>query len=83
MKAILTHVLPPTNTKPARIKATAEGVETVVISRAAYAELDTAHRVAAESLAERHGWLDGDWVLVDGTLPNGDVAHVFVRKGTK
>lgn len=75
MKAILTRYLPFTDTKPSRIKASAEGVPSRVWT---CNELDhplrSAHTQAAYLFAIEHNWPDN---LASGGLPNGDWAHCF------
>jgi len=73
MKAIVTKYLPATNTKPARIKATAEGGNSVTIS---YPQDDisqeAAYRKAAEALCAKMKW---PGQLFGGGTENG---YVFV-----
>jgi hypothetical protein len=72
MKAILTKVLPCTNTKPTRIKAYAEGGNSLVLS---WSECDDAgrnqgeaHLYAASALAKKMNWpVD----LIGGGTPEG------------
>lgn len=73
MKAIITKYLPATNMKPARIKATAEGGNSVTIS---YPQDDisqeAAYRKAAEALCAKMNW---PGQLFGGGTENG---YVFV-----
>lgn len=69
MKAITAKHLPPTNTKPRRIKVQAEGVPHLI-----FGSDDTTPREAAERLCVKFGW---DTDLIEGTLPNGDLVFVF------
>lgn len=73
MKAITTKYIPPTNTKPARIKAMAEGVPAITYS---YGKLegmlpgtntDDTHKKAAELYIAANGW-SGE--LIGGGLPD-------------
>jgi len=73
MKAIQTRYLPWTTHRPARIKASAAGVGSIIIARDALPD-DDPHHAAAVALCRRYAWAPK---LVSGTLPNGDVAHVF------
>ena len=72
MKAIVTKYIGPTNYRGSRIKAYAEGVKPLTISR--NSEARNPHREAAEQLAKRHGW---NHVLVEGGMPDG-AQSVFV-----
>lgn len=83
MKAIQTKYLPFTYTKPARIIAKAEGVESKTFTCDALdkwrvenkLEHTTNHQAAARLLAIKHGW---STTLVSGGLPDGTWAHCFV-----
>jgi hypothetical protein len=69
MKAITVKHLPPTDTKPRRIKVQAEGVPHLVFDANS-----TTPRQGAERLCVKFGWgID----LIEGTLPNGDLVFVF------
>ena len=80
MKAIQTRYYGPTNTKPSKIKAWAEGVAPVYVT---YGSLpddlsgEAAFRYVAEQLAAKYGWAN---TLVGGGLPNGDYAFCMVPK---
>ena len=77
MKAIITRYLGPTNTKPARIKASAEGVKSKVWSCDELAHpTKSVHHEAATSFALRYGW---PTKLASGGLPNGDWVHCFIQ----
>jgi hypothetical protein len=77
MKAILTKVLPATDTKPTRIKAMAEGVRPVVVSH------NSNHSRVAQMFLDK--WLNVDkkpgdrvaYVGGTGQLPNGDYCHLI------
>jgi hypothetical protein len=69
MKAITAKHLPPTNTKPRRIKVQAEGVPHLIFD-----SNSTTPREAAERLCVKFGWGTD---LIEGTLPNGDTVFVF------
>jgi hypothetical protein len=85
MKAIEIKYLPETNTKPARLKAVAEGVKPVTYS---ISQFDTNHQFksveqqAAEEFANHFNWLEYssytecEKVVRGGQLANGN--HVFV-----
>ena len=53
MKAICTRYIPATETRGARVRASAEGVRSVIVS---YWSADDAHLEAALALARREGW---------------------------
>lgn len=77
MQAIITRYLPPTNTRGARIKATAAaGSISIPYPHEFYVE--DAHRAAAIALREKLGWT-GE--LTTGCLPSGDYCHVFLNRG--
>ena len=84
MKAIQTRILPATDTKPTRIKASAEGVKSITVSRDEV-ESDllllgdpvneqAIHRDVAARLCVKYTWSPH---LASGGLPNGDWAHCF------
>ena len=68
MKAIKTTYLGPTNTKPSRIKASAEGVKSKT-----YTYID--HNTAALAFCEFHGWGKN---LAHGQLDADTWVHCFV-----
>lgn len=89
MQAIITKYLPATNTKPSRIKATcARG--SVTQSYPHEFSGDACHAYVANMLAQRFVAADAitygtkpkknPWAKarVMGTLPSGEVAHVFL-----
>lgn len=93
MQAIITKILPATNTKPTRIKASCARGSLIASPTAThdYSKLET-HTMVARCLAER--FVDEDtaefgaasirsnpWgkTFVTGCLPSGDFAHVFVE----
>lgn len=81
MKAILCKIIPATDTKPTRIKASAEGVPSIIRSKNSL-ETDTGDREspfreAARLLCEKYGWPQD---LALGILPNGDRVFVFVEQ---
>lgn len=83
MKAILTRYLGPTNTRGARIVASAEGVARLTVGYPHELDSEAAHAKAAEALANKYGWLQINSLkrgLVSGGLPNGDWAHCFVDR---
>jgi len=67
MKAIQTRFIGPTNTKPARHKAFAEGVGSLILS-------DSSHEGVARRFRDALGWKG---TLTGGWLPNGDMAWTF------
>lgn len=69
MKAITVKYLPPTNTKPTRIKVQAEGVPHLIFDSNSTTPLQ-----AAQRLCIKFGWGTD---LIEGTLPNGDLVFVF------
>jgi hypothetical protein len=71
MKAIRTKFIPATNTKPARISATAEGGHRIVISYDSEGTQEEAHAKAAIALCAKLGWTGK---LVAGGL---DDCYVF------
>lgn len=64
-KTICTRYIPATDTKGARVRASAEGVRSIFIS---YWAADDAHLEAALTLARKYGW---SGTLVRGSLPDG------------
>jgi hypothetical protein len=75
MKAIQTKYIPATETKPSRIKATAEGGNSLTIT---YDHSGNEHETAALALVAKMGWGKG-CRLVGGGLPDGSMAWVFVE----
>lgn len=86
MKAIITKIIPATNTKPVRVKIQAEGVPHITVSRDALEnELlnrgervheETIHQAAAKVLCGRYRW-DGE--LASGGTPTcGTWCHCFI-----
>lgn len=71
MKAIVCKYLPATNTKPARVKAMAEGGFSVTVS--CHSVPDDPERHAAEALVRKLDW-NPVW-LIRGGLP--DQSNVF------
>lgn len=83
MQAIVTKYLGPTNSRPARISATADAGR-VVVSWDHALDIDGNHEAAARMLAEHLGWLDG-YTMVGGSLPRimGGNAYVLIPKSEK
>ncbi len=88
MQAIVTKIIPATNTKPTRIKATcARGSATICCDSSS----ETAHRVAVLKLvgnfltedAKQYGSKPetNPWArdFVTGCLPSGNYCHVFTN----
>ena len=82
MKAIETKYIGPSNTRGARIKASAEGVKPVTISYYSTTTGEQAHDRAALALANKYGWLSGKHrVLARGGRADGKGnVYVFVDK---
>ena len=82
MQAIITKYLSPTDHKGTRIKATCAGGSVTVPYR--YESDDTAsHREAAWALVAKMGWERSDKVLESGTLPSGDMCHLYIFSSVK
>ena len=81
MKAILTKIIPCTNTKPTRIKAYTEGGNSLTISASSCDESgrDSSfmHLYAAKQLAKKMNWSDQ---LLGGGTPEG---YAFVFADTR
>jgi hypothetical protein len=78
MKAIVTKYLPFTNHKPSRIKASAEGVSSVIYtcdSLSDESNLDSLPIRAAKRFALANNWPTN---LASGQLPSGEWAHCFI-----
>lgn len=77
MQAIQTRYLSPTNSRGARIKATA-AAGSITISYPYDLSGQACHRKAAEALTVKLGWIDPHYGgLLGGCLPNGDYCFVF------
>jgi len=77
MQAILTKYLPPTNTKPGRVKATA-GWGRISLTVSVHVENDSltqeeVHAYAASKLAERLGWYTATNYLIGGCIKHDRV----------
>ena len=97
MQAILTKVIPATNTKPTRINASCgRGSKTVSADAAGpteHAGSQSLHAKVARILCNefvmedqgRYGSHKNPWSapFVTGQLPNGDYCHVFLEGGAK
>ena len=76
MKAIVTKYVGPTNTKPSRIVAKAEGVKSVTVSYDHSLNVADNHKAAALALCNRMGWT-GD--MASGGMPEADsYCHCFI-----
>jgi hypothetical protein len=75
-KAIVTRYHGPTNTKPTRISARAEGVSTKWMSYHYDRNNDDNHELAASVYANSLGWLD-NCHLIGGCLPNQDQVWIL------
>lgn len=73
MKAIVVKYIGATNTRPSRLKATAEGVPSITRGYD-YASDDHGKRRIAQDLCDKYKW-KGE--LIEGGLPNGDTVFVF------
>ena len=83
MQAIVTKYLSPTNTRGARIKATAHTGQGGSITVPWDYALDTSanHRAAALALANKYKWLDHSDLSEGGSLPAGNgECFVLTRK---
>lgn len=89
MKAIITKYLGWTETKPSRIKVSAEGVPHRVYSNSALEKIQSddsgerrnLHQIAAGLFAEERGWKNK---LVSGGTPNPNIwCHCLVPKGSQ
>ena len=86
MKAITTKIIPATNHKPTRVKAQAEGVPCVVVSRDKLINdllqageritEETTHQAAARVLCDRYQW--GTDLASGGTHQCGVWVHCFI-----
>jgi hypothetical protein len=85
MQAIRTVKLAPTNTRGARIKATAAaGSITLPYDHSLRHDLEANHRAAAEALVAKMGWNEpGYGGLVTGCLPDGSYCHALTGRGGK
>lgn len=80
MKAIITRFHGPTNYRPSRIAACAEGVSRLYLPYDHALNASENHAAAALALAQRQGWLRPGYTLAGGGLPNGrGNAYVFVQ----
>jgi hypothetical protein len=90
MKAIVTKYLPFTNHKPSRIKASAEGMPSIIytcnfletheIPELGITPLVSNHIKAAKDFAYCNNWPTN---LASGGLPSGEWAHCFVTDANK
>ncbi len=76
MKAIITKYLPFTNTKPSRIKASAEGVKSIIRTCDGLEGFGrSVHIQAAHLFCADNNWSGN---LASGGLPSGEWAHCFI-----
>lgn len=80
MKAILVKYFGPTTNSGSRIKAQAEGVNSLTVPYPYELSGEAVYRSAAEQLCIRYGWPTD---LVGGQLPNGDWAFCFASAKKK
>lgn len=86
MQAILTRVIPATNTRGTRIKATC-AAGSITLDYHAYdgpggglGDVEPRHAWVAQKLVEKLGWTGGRYgELVTGCLPTGDYCHVLTE----
>ena len=79
MKAIQVRYLGATDTLGTRLRASAEGVKSITVSRDYSLNVWEQTDDAARQLANKYGWLRGHR-LVQGTLPNGDDVYVLQQE---
>jgi len=79
MKVITTKYLGPTNYRPSRIKAYADGVKPITVSYKQEYQLSDNHRAVAILLAVEYGWERRN-DIVSGQDYNGDFQHVLTPK---
>lgn len=78
-QAITTKWLGPTNHMGSRVKAYAQAGSVTVHWDYALG-VDANHDAAARALAAKFDWLDKDWLMVGGALPDGTGnVYVFTR----
>ena len=83
MQAIHVKYLPVTNTKGSRIKATC-AAGSVTISYPHELSGQAVYRKAAEALADKLGWSNGNYgAMLVGCLLNGDYCFVFDNSASK
>lgn len=77
-QAIVTRVFPATNSRGARIKATAQAGTVYIGYDEAGTNADERHAAAAAKLAAKFGWNNPDYYgpFVAGALPDGSYVHV-------
>ena len=78
MKAIIVKVLPATNTKPTRLKASAEGVASIIRSADGDRGYEKDAARIARELCAKYEW---NWPIASGQLANGDHVFCFVEPG--
>ena len=78
MKAIIVKVLPATNTKPTRLKASAEGVASIIRSADGDRGYEKDAARVARELCAKYEW---NWPIASGQLANGDHVFCFVEPG--
>jgi hypothetical protein len=80
-KAIVTKYHGPTNTRPSRISAKADGLRAIFVSWDYSLSISKNHRKAAEAFAAQVGWMDGQ-CMTGGQIRPGECAFVFGRGGS-
>ena len=79
-KAIVTRWHDCTQTRPARVSASAEGVKRLYITYE-FIGAAAAHRQAAEALIARQKWAEDDYYLIEASLPDNATVWVWAPKG--
>ena len=79
MKDIVCRYIGPSNFRGSRIKAFAEGNNSVTISYPHELSGSDVYRLAADALCKKMKW-EGE--LIEGGLPNGDYVFVFAPKSS-
>lgn len=77
MKAIVCKYIGPSNFKGSRIKAYAEGGNSITISYPHELSGSDVYKLAAVALCKKMKW---EGPLIEGGLPNGDYVFVFAPK---
>ncbi len=77
-KAITTKYHGPTNTRPSRISAKADGLRAIFVSWDYSLSPWGNHRKAAEAFATKREWLDA-CRMIGGEIRPGECAFVFER----
>ena len=76
MQAIVTKLIPATDHHGTRVKATCAG-GSITIPFDYEKDEFTQQRDAAWKLVAKLGWEKSNFLMETGTLPNGDLCHVY------